>query len=126
MARDDQVASVRYIVDDVRAAVDFYTAHLGFNVKFTAGSAFADLRRGPMRLLVSGPESSGAKATPEALNGAGRNRIHLIVDDLDGDIIRLRDAGVAFLSELVSGPGGRQILIADPAGNLVELFDPAK
>ncbi|CAM3782127.1 VOC family protein [Smaragdicoccus niigatensis] len=124
MPTNEQVASVRYIVDDVPAAVDFYTTHLGFDVKFVAGSAFADIRLGALRLLVSGAASSGARATPEGL-GAGRNRIHLIVDDLDGTITRLRDAGVPFRSDLVSGPGGRQILIADPSGNLIELFDPA-
>lgn len=120
-----QFASVRYIVDDVPAAVDFYTKHLGFAVNMRAGGAFADIRRGSLRLLVSGPESSGFRATPEELRAPGRNRIHLIVEDLDSEIARLREAGVTFCSELMSGPGGRQILIADPAGNLVELFAPA-
>jgi catechol 2,3-dioxygenase-like lactoylglutathione lyase family enzyme len=117
-------ASVRYIVDDVPAAVDFYTTHLGFTVAFQA-PPFADVRRGPLRLLLSGPASSGARATPADAATAGRNRIHLIVDDLEGEVNRLRTAGVTFRSELVSGPGGQQILLADPAGNLVELFHPA-
>ncbi|MFG1613416.1 VOC family protein [Nonomuraea wenchangensis] len=125
MTTADQVASVRYIVDDVRAAVDFYTTHLGFTVNFDAAPAFADVIRGPLRLLLSGPTSSGARATPAEDAGAGRNRIHLIVDDLDAEVGRLREAGLPFRSDVVTGPGGRQILLADPAGNLVELFQPA-
>jgi len=121
----EQLAGVRYLVDDVQAAVDFYTVHFGFEVRTRAGSAFADVVRGPLRLLLSGPESSGARATPADSLAAGRNRIHLAVDDLDAEIARLRAAGVAFVSDLVSGPGGRQVLVADPAGNLVELFQPA-
>jgi catechol 2,3-dioxygenase-like lactoylglutathione lyase family enzyme len=120
-----ELASVRYLIDDVRAAVDFYTTHLGFTVAFDAAPAFADVRRGPLRLLLSGPASSGARATPDDAATAGRNRIHLIVDDLDAEIDRLRAAGLTFRSDPVSGPGGRQILLADPAGNLIELFQPA-
>jgi catechol 2,3-dioxygenase-like lactoylglutathione lyase family enzyme len=121
----DQYASVRYVVDDVQAAIDFYTAHLGFKVNMSAAPAFADVVRGPLRVLLSGPASSGARATPDDAATAGRNRIHLIVDDLDAETARLRGAGVPFRSELVTGPGGRQILLADPAGNLIELFQPA-
>jgi len=120
----DQYASVRYIVDDVDAAIDFYTTHFGFTVNLHA-PAFADVVRGPLRLLLSGPASSGARATPEDADTAGRNRIHLIVDDLDAEIDRLRSTGLSFRSDVVSGPGGRQILLTDPAGNLVELFQPA-
>jgi catechol 2,3-dioxygenase-like lactoylglutathione lyase family enzyme len=122
----DQLAGVRYVVDDVQAAVDFYTTHLGFTLRMSAAPAFADVVRGPLRLLLSGPASSGARATPADAATAGRNRIHLIVDDLDAEIGRLRSAGLSFRSELVTGPGGRQILLADPAGNLVELFQPAR
>ncbi|WP_188196170.1 VOC family protein [Nonomuraea sp. SYSU D8015] len=120
-----EYASVRYLVDDVQAAVDFYTAHLGFAVNTSAAPAFADVVRGPLRLLLSGPASSGARATPADADVPGRNRIHLIVDDLDAEIGRLRGAGLSFRSDPVSGPGGRQILLADPAGNLIELFQPA-
>jgi catechol 2,3-dioxygenase-like lactoylglutathione lyase family enzyme len=124
MSTSDGYASVRYIVDDVGAAVDFYTTHLGFTVQTRAGGAFADVVRGPLRLLLSGPASSGARATPEDAASAGRNRIHLVVADLDAEIARLRGAGLAFRSDVVSGPGGRQILLGDPAGNLIELFQP--
>jgi catechol 2,3-dioxygenase-like lactoylglutathione lyase family enzyme len=125
MNTQDQHASVRYLVTDVQAAIDFYTGHLGFTLDSSAGPAFADVRRGPLRLLLSGPASSGARATPEEANVPGRNRIHLVLDDLDAEIDRLRGAGLAFRSEVVAGPGGRQILLADPDGNLVELFQPA-
>ena len=125
MTAPDQYASVRYLVDDVQAAIDFYTTHLGFTLNTSAAPAFADVVRGPLRLLLSGPASSGARATPADAATAGRNRIHLVVDDLDAEIARLRDAGLSFRSDLVTGPGGRQILLADPAGNLIELFQPA-
>jgi catechol 2,3-dioxygenase-like lactoylglutathione lyase family enzyme len=122
----DEYASVRYVVDDVQAAVDFYTTHLGFTVNTSAAPAFADVIRGRLRLLLSGPASSGARATPADAATPGRNRIHLVVDDLDAEIARLRAADLSFRSDLVSGPGGRQILLADPDGNLIELFQPAQ
>ena len=125
MTATEQYAAVRYLVDDVQQAVDFYTTQLGFTVKTSAAPAFADVVRGPLRLLLSGPASSGARATPDDSAAAGRNRIHLIVEDLDAEITRLRGTGVSFRSDLVSGPGGQQILISDPAGNLIELFQPA-
>jgi catechol 2,3-dioxygenase-like lactoylglutathione lyase family enzyme len=121
----DDYASVRYLVDDVPAAIDFYTNHLGFTVNTDASPAFADVVRGPLRLLLSGPASSGARATPTDATSAGRNRIHLVVDDLTAEITRLREAGLPFRGEPVTGPGGSQVLLADPAGNLVELFQPA-
>ena len=121
----DEHASVRYIVDDVDAAVAFYTDLLGFTVLSHPAPAFADVVRGRLRVLLSGPQSSGARATPAEESGAGRNRIHLVVDDLDEQAERLRAVGVTFRSEVVEGPGGRQCLVADPAGNLVEVFEPA-
>jgi len=120
----EQHANVRYLVDDVQTAVDFYTNHFGFTLK-TQAPAFADVVRGPLRLLLSGPASSGARATPDDATTAGRNRIHLIVTDLDAEIARLQSAGLSFRSEVVAGPGGRQILLADPDGNLIELFQAA-
>ncbi|HEX5994385.1 MAG TPA: VOC family protein [Jiangellales bacterium] len=125
MTATNQYASVRYLVNDVQAAIDFYTTHLGFTLNTSAAPAFADVVRGPLRLLLSGPASSGARATPDDAAHAGRNRIHLVVNDLDAEIARLRDAGLSFRSDVVAGPGGRQILLADPAGNLIELFQPA-
>jgi catechol 2,3-dioxygenase-like lactoylglutathione lyase family enzyme len=122
----EETASVRYMVDDVEAAVDFYTSHLGFKVNTNFPPAFADVTRGPLRLLLSGPTSSGARITPDELATAGRNRIHLTFDDLDAEIARLRDAGLSFRTDVITGPGGRQILLTDPAGNLVELFQPAE
>ncbi|WP_169947072.1 VOC family protein [Microbispora sp. H11081] len=126
MTATDHYASVRYLVDDVEAAVGFYTTHLGFTLNISAAPAFADVVRGPLRLLLSGPASSGARATPADATGTGRNRIHLVVDDLYAEIARLRAAGLSFRGDVVAGPGGRQILLPDPAGNLVELFEPAQ
>jgi predicted enzyme related to lactoylglutathione lyase len=122
----EKLASVRYLVDDVDAAVTFYTTQFGFTVHTNFAPGFADVIRGPLRLLLSGPTSSGTRATPADATAAGRNRIHLVVDDLDAEIDRIRGAGISFRSDLVTGPGGRQILLADPAGNLVELFEPVR
>ena len=126
MTAPETLASVRYLVDDVQAAVEFYTGHLGFTVRTNAAPAFADVTRGPLRLLLSGPASSGARATPADAATAGRNRFHLVVGDLDAEIDRLRDGGAPFRSSVITGPGGRQILLTDPAGNLVELFEAAR
>ena len=118
-------ASVRYLVDDVDAAVEFYTTHFGFSVDMHFEGAFADVRRGPLRLLLSGAASSGARATPpEMAASPGRNRIHLVVEDIESEVTRLGEAGLTFVSDVVSGPGGRQILLTDPSGNLVEVFEP--
>ena len=125
MTPSDELAAVRYIVDDVAAAVDFYTTHLGFSLRTNPAPAFADVVRGPLRLLLSGPASSGARATPDDSNAPGRNRNHLTVNDLDTEIDRLRTAGLSFRGDVITGPGGRQILLSDPAGNLIELFEPA-
>ncbi|WCD94301.1 VOC family protein [Streptomyces sp. HUAS 31] len=126
MTSHDEYVSVRYLVDDVQAAADFYTTHLGFTLNSSAAPAFAAVTRGRLRLLLSGPASSGARATPKEAAVAGGNRIHLAYDDLDAEIDRLSGAGLTFRSEVVAGPGGRQILLADPAGNLIELFQPAR
>ncbi|MFC7534108.1 VOC family protein [Actinoplanes sp. GCM10030250] len=125
MTTNDKYASVRYLVDDVPAAVAFYTGHLGFTTGAAAGPAFAEVFRGPLRLLLSGPASSGARATPESARTAGGNRVHLVFDDLGAEVERLRAEGLAFTGDVVSGPGGSQILLTDPAGNLIELFQPA-
>ncbi len=122
MIQPDQFASVRYVVEDVQAALDFYTTHLGFTVNTAFPPAFADVTRGPLRLLLSGPASSGARLTPDDAAMPGRNRIHLLFDDLEAEVARLRAAGLSFRTEIFSGAGGMQILLTDPAGNLVELF----
>ena len=123
----EDLVSVRYMVNDVNAAVTFYTTHLGFTVRMSAAPAFADIGRGRLRLLLSGPRSSAGRPMPDgALPGPGGwNRIHLIVRDLSAEVDRLRDAGVPFRNDIVTGPGGQQILLQDPSGNVVELFQPA-
>ncbi|MFF5234731.1 VOC family protein [Dactylosporangium sp. NPDC000521] len=118
---------VRYLVDDVPAAVAFYTTHLGFTVRTDAAPAFADVVRGRLRLLLSGPASSAGRPMPDGAKPGpgGWNRIHLLVDDLPAEVARLRAAGLTFRNDIVSGPGGRQILLQDPSGNVIELFQPA-
>ncbi|WP_406691638.1 VOC family protein [Saccharopolyspora sp. ID03-671] len=116
--------SVRYMVDDVDEAIDFYTGHLGFTVRNDFAPAFADVTRGNLRLLLSGPASSAGRPMPDgAVPGPGGwNRIHLIVDDLAAEVDRLRAEGVDFRNDVVRGPGGRQVLLRDPSGNVLELF----
>jgi catechol 2,3-dioxygenase-like lactoylglutathione lyase family enzyme len=123
----DDTVNVRYLVDDVQAAIDFYTTHLGFAVNTAFLPAFADVLRGNLRLLLSGPASSAGRAMPDGRvpHSGGWNRIHLIVADIDAEVARLQAAGVGFRSGVVEGPGGRQIVLDDPAGNPVELFQPA-
>lgn len=121
-----EMVSVRYMVDDVAAAVSFYTSALGFEV-LTQFPPFADVARGNLRLLLSGPTSSAGRPMPdgEKPGPGGWNRIHLIVDDIAAEVERLRGAGVRFRNDVIEGPGGKQVLIQDPAGNVVELFQPA-
>ena len=120
--------NVRYIVDDVESAVAWYTEHLGFTLISNHAPAFADVALGSLRLLLSGPTSSAGRPMPdgERPRPGGWNRIHLIVDDLRSEVARLRAAGVRFRNDTVTGPGGSQILLIDPSGNLVELFEPAR
>src|SRR4051794_35273105 len=123
----EDLVSVRYMVDDVDAAIDFYTSHLGFKLGWSAAPAFADVRRGNLRLLLSGPTSSAGRPMPDGRTPAagGWNRIHLIIDDIDTAAARLRAAGVVFRNNIITGPGGRQTVLDDPAGNPIELFQPA-
>ena len=123
---DAETVSVRYLVDDVPASVDFYTRHFGFTVGI-ASPAFAEAFRGRLRLLISGPQSSAGRpmADGDRPGPGGWNRIHLIVEDLDAEVDRLTAEGVRFRNEIVRGPGGAQVLAIDPSGNFVELFQPA-
>jgi len=122
----DQTVHVRYLVDDVQAAIDFYTAHFGFTVRSSAVPAFADVVRGNLRLLLSGPQSSAGRPMPDGRVPApgGWNRIHFIVADIDQEVERLRAAGTTFRNDIISGPGGKQIVAEDPAGNPIEIFQP--
>jgi len=124
----DDTVNVRYMVDDVDAAIDFYTNHLGFELISSAAPAFADVRRDALRLLLSGPTSSAGRPMPDGRRPGpgGWNRIHLIVDDIAAEVARLRSAGLRFRNEIVTGPGGAQILLDDPSGNPIELFQPAR
>ncbi|HKE75440.1 MAG TPA: VOC family protein [Acidimicrobiales bacterium] len=121
------LVNVRYMVSDVEEAIEFYTTHLGFQVRMSAAPAFADVIRGHLRLLLSGPASSAGRPMPDGEKPVpgGWNRIHLIVDDIASEVARLRAAGVPFRNDVISGPGGQQILLLDPSGNVVELFQPA-
>ena len=123
----DEFVNVRYMVDDVEAAVDFYTTHFGFELRSSAAPAFADVVRGNLRLLLSGPKSSAGRPMPDGRTPepGGWNRMHFIVADIDGEVERMRAAGITFRNDIISGPGGRQILLDDPAGNPIELFQPA-
>lgn len=125
--RENAVVSVRYMVDDVERAIGFYTANLGFELGWDARPAFAAVNRGNLRLLLAGPESSAGRPMPDGRKPGpgGWNRIHFIVDDIDGEVDRLRGVGVRFRNEIVTGPGGWQILLGDPPGNPIELFQPA-
>jgi catechol 2,3-dioxygenase-like lactoylglutathione lyase family enzyme len=122
-----ETVNVRYMVDDVAAAVEFYTGRLGFEVVTSFPPAFADVKLGNLRLLLSGPKSSAGRPMPDGATPGpgGWNRIHLIVDDIDAEVGRLRDADATFRNDIVEGPGGKQILLVDPSGNVVELFQPA-
>lgn len=123
----DDMVNVRYMVHDVEEALDFYTSHLGFTVRMSAAPAFADVTRGHLRLLLSGPKSSAGRPMPDGdtPGPGGWNRIHLLVHDIDAEVARLRAEGVPFRNDIVTGPGGSQILIQDPSGNVIELFQPA-
>lgn len=127
MTDHNEMVSVRYMVDDVEKAVAFYTTVLDFKVLTSFVPAFADVARGRLRLLLSGPTSSAGRAMPDGAKPGpgGWNRIHLIVDDIEADVARLRDAGAQFRNDILAGPGGKQILLQDPSGNVIELFQPA-
>jgi catechol 2,3-dioxygenase-like lactoylglutathione lyase family enzyme len=123
----EAIVNVRYMVEDVETAIEWYTGYLGFSLLSNQAPAFADVKLGSLRLLLSGPTSSAGRAMSdgERPRPGGWNRIHLVVEDLPAEVARLRGAGATFRNEIVTGPGGSQILLVDPSGNLVELFQPA-
>lgn len=120
--------NVRYMVNDVAAAIAFYTHQFGFTLVSSAAPAFAEVARGDLRLLLSGPLSSAGRPMPDGRRPGpgGWNRIHFIVDDIAAEVERLRAAGVRFRNDIVRGPGGAQILLEDPSGNPIELFEPLR
>jgi catechol 2,3-dioxygenase-like lactoylglutathione lyase family enzyme len=124
---NNEMVNVRYMVDDVDEAIAFYSKLLGFELLTSASPAFADVKRGNLRLLISGPESSAGRPMPDGRKPGpgGWNRVHFVIDDIDAEVRRLRDAGATFRNDIVTGPGGKQILLEDPSGNVVELFQPA-
>ena len=124
---NDETVNVRYMVDDVDEAIAFYTENLGFELLTSASPAFADVKRGNLRLLLAGPASSAGRPMPDGRKPGpgGWNRIHFVVDDIAAHVERLRIAGVTFRNEIISGPGGQQIVLDDPSGNPIELFQPA-
>jgi catechol 2,3-dioxygenase-like lactoylglutathione lyase family enzyme len=124
---NDEIVNVRYMVDDVDESIAFYTKLLGFELLTSAPPAFADVKRGNLRLLLAGPQSSAGRPMPDGTKPGpgGWNRIHFIIDDLEPAVARLREAGAKFRNDVVEGPGGKQILLQDPSGNVVELFQPA-
>jgi catechol 2,3-dioxygenase-like lactoylglutathione lyase family enzyme len=123
----DETINVRYMVDDVDESIAFYTKLLDFEVLTNFAPAFADVKRGNLRMLLSGPTSSAGRPMPDGAKPGpgGWNRVHFIVDDIDAEVTRLRDAGATFRNDVIEGPGGKQILLQDPSGNVVELFQPA-
>ena len=123
----DEIVNVRYMVDDVDESIAFYTKLLGFELLTSAAPAFADVKRGNLRLLLAGPISSAGRPMPDGTKPGpgGWNRIHFLVDDIDTEVAQLRDAGARFRNDIVEGPGGKQILLQDPSGNVVELFQVA-
>jgi len=123
-----EMVNVRYLVNDVEAAMSWYRRMLGFELISNHAPAFADMKRGALRLLLSGPTSSAGRAMADGERPVpgGWNRIHLIVDDLAAEMKRLEAAEARFRNDVVTGPGGSQVLLIDPSGNLVELFQPAR
>jgi catechol 2,3-dioxygenase-like lactoylglutathione lyase family enzyme len=122
----DDLVNIQYMVDDVQQSIDFYTRHFGFELRSSAAPAFADVVRGRLRLLLAGPGSSAGQPMPDGRNPEPRwNRIHFVVQDIGSEVQRLRQAGVSFRNEIITGPGGQQVLLGDPSGNPIELFQPA-
>lgn len=124
----DEVVSVRYMVSDVKKSLEFYTTHLGFSVEMDAAPAFGSVQRGNLRLLLAGPQSSAGRPMSDGTvpGPGGWNRLHFVVPDIEAEVARLKSEGCQFRNEMISGPGGSQILLLDPSGNIIELFQPAQ
>jgi catechol 2,3-dioxygenase-like lactoylglutathione lyase family enzyme len=125
---ETQHVNVRYMVDDVQQSVDWYTKHLGFSLLSNAAPAFADVERGALRVLLSGEKSSAGRPMPDGARPTpgGWNRFELVVADIEAEVEKLRVSGLKFRNDIVRGPGGAQILLEDPSGNVIELFEPKK
>jgi len=126
--KEKDMASIRYMIEDVDQAITFYTRHLGFTLEWNASPAFAQVTRGDLHLLLSGPQSSGARPLPDGQRPSpgGWNRLVIEVEHLPAVMETLKQAGVPFRrDDIVRGPGGQQIWIEDPSGNLIEVFEPA-
>ena len=123
----NEIVNVRYMVNNVDESIAFYTKLLGFELLTSVAPAFADVQRGNLRLLLAGPTSSAGRPMPDGTKPGpgGWNRIHFIVDDIDAAVAQLRDAGATFRNDIVQGPGGKQILLRDPSGKVVDIFEPA-
>jgi catechol 2,3-dioxygenase-like lactoylglutathione lyase family enzyme len=123
---NDEMVAVRYMVDDVDESVTFYTKILGFELLSNNAPAMANVKRGNLRLLLAGPTSSAGQPMPDGTKPGpgGWNRIHFVVDDIEAEVSRLRDDGAQFRNEILEGPAGKQVLLLDPSGNVVELFQP--
>ncbi len=124
----DEVVSVRYMVSDVKKSLEFYTTHLGFSVEMDAAPAFGSVQRGNLRLLLAGPQSSAGRPMSDGTvpGPGGWNRLHFVVPDIEAEVARLKSEGCQFRNEMISGPGGSQILLLDPSGNIIELFQAAQ
>ncbi|HWA77254.1 MAG TPA: VOC family protein [Polyangiaceae bacterium] len=121
----ESTVTVRYQVSDIERSIAFYTEHLAFRLGTKSGTVFADVVRGNLRLILSGPGSSGSRAMPDGRRQepGGWNRIVLAVDDLATEMVALQRAGVRFRNQIEAGPGGKQVLIEDPEGNPIELHE---
>ncbi|UOK42002.1 MULTISPECIES: VOC family protein [Flavobacterium] len=124
---DSNLVNVRYMVEDVDKSVDFYIKYLGFSLIRNNAPAFADVVKGNLRILLSGRTISAGRAMPDGTLPfpGGWNRIELVVEDLNAEVAKLKEQGLHFRNEIITGPGGSQILLIDPSGNLIELFQPA-
>lgn len=121
------MATIRYLVHDVPASIAFYTEHLGFALVQQMGPAFAIVAKGDLNLWLSGPQTSAARPMPDGRQPqpGGWNRLVIEVDDLETTVAAMKHSGVAFRNDIVTGPGGKQVLAEDPSGNPLELFEPA-